>query len=130
MSLTKLVIILAACASLLIAYAAPAAAFNLFGSTCKNNPSAPTCQQAAKQSQTGENPVIHIINVAANIIAAVTAVIAVIMIIISGVTMAASGGSSETVASSRRRIIFALVGIIVVALAWVIVRFITDTLLK
>jgi hypothetical protein len=72
----------------------------------------------------------NIINSAANILAVITGIGAVIMIIIGGLTMVTSAGRSESVATARRRIIYSLVGLVVVALSWAIIRFITDKLIQ
>jgi hypothetical protein len=52
----------------------------------------------------------------------------VIMIIIAGFAMVTSAGNSEAVANARRRIVSAIVGLLIVALAWAIVRFVVDRL--
>jgi hypothetical protein len=46
------------------------------------------------------------------------------MIIVGGVKYVTSGGSSEKTTSAKDTILFAVVGLIVVALAQVIVRFV------
>lgn len=100
----------------------------LFGA-CKTNSStaaSPVCQDQG----TTKNPVNHLIHVTANIVAAVTGIAAVIVIILGGLTMAASGGNTEAVASARRRVTYSLVGLVVVALAWTILTFLTNKLIK
>lgn len=98
----------------------------LFGACNANTQSSPVCQSQGTQT----DPVIHIINVAANIIALLTGIAAVILIIVSGLTMVASGGNQEAVANSRKRITAAIIGLVIVALAWTITRFITDRLVQ
>jgi hypothetical protein len=110
-----------------------ASAFDLFGGACTGNAkNSPSCQQA--QNQGGANNRVtgagNIINVAADILAIVTGIAAIIIIIIGGLTLVTSGGSSEAVTNARRRIIYALIGLVVVALAWTITRFITDRLVQ
>lgn len=113
---------------------APADAFNLFRDACSGDAAnSPACQQAQNEGGANNNRVTgpkNIINVAANILALVTGVAAVIMIIIGGFTMVTSAGNSESVTAARRRIIGALVGLVVVALAWTIIRFATDKLIQ
>jgi len=94
---------------------------------CKDHPDAPTCQNVSAQKT---NPVIDIINSAANIIAVITGVIGILMIILGGFTMVTSGGNTEAVTNSRRRITYALVGMVIVALSWTIIRFITDKIVQ
>lgn len=126
---------------------APVKAFDLFGDqacyttdssgnkmpvTDSNGNPPPTCQQA--QSEGGANNRItgpkNVINIAANILALAAGIGAIIMIIIGGFTMVTSGGNSEAVTGARRRIVGAIAGLIVIALAWVIIRFVTDRLIQ
>lgn len=59
-----------------------------------------------------------------NIFSIVVGVVAVIMIIIGGLKYITSGGDSGNVSSAKNTIIYALVGLVVVALAQFIVRFV------
>jgi hypothetical protein len=110
----------------------PVSAFDLFPSTVCSGQAAksPACQQATGQSGKGGGPVVDIINTAANIIAIITGIGGVIMIIIGGFSLVTSGGNAEAVATGRRRIIYSLVGMLIVAFAWAITRFITDKLIQ
>lgn len=130
----KYVAILAAVFMLLFSSFAPrASAFDLFGSTCQNdkvqggnNNKSPVCtsNNAAKNDDGSKNVVLETIKSAANIIAFISGVIAVIIIIISGLSLIGSGGKSESIANARRRIIYAAVGLAVIALAWTITSFV------
>lgn len=62
-----------------------------------------------------------------NIMSIVIGVIAVIMIIIAGAKYITSGGDSGKVSSAKNSIIYALIGLVIVALAQVIVRFVLKT---
>lgn len=93
---------------------------------CAKNPNATGCSG----SGTTENPVVKIIRSAANILAIATGIAAVILIIVGGITMITSAGNAERVASGRKQIISAIVGLVIVALAWVIVSFVTERLIK
>lgn len=64
------------------------------------------------------------INTIVNILSAVVGIVAVVMIIIGGFKYITSGGDSGNITSAKHTIIYALVGLIIVALAQVIVRFI------
>jgi hypothetical protein len=55
---------------------------------------------------------------------------AVIMIMIAGFTYVTAGGNSEDTKNARNRIIYAGVGLVVIALAWTITRFITNEILS
>jgi hypothetical protein len=61
---------------------------------------------------------------ALNILSIVAAVIAVILIIIGGLKYITSQGDSGSTSSARSTIIYAVVGLIIVALAQVIVNFV------
>lgn len=61
-----------------------------------------------------------------NIISVVVGVVAVIMIIIGGFRYITSGGSSEKVTAAKNTILYGLIGLIIVALAQVIVRFVLN----
>jgi hypothetical protein len=63
-----------------------------------------------------------------NILSVVVGVVAVIMIIIGGFKYITSSGDSNNVASAKNTIIYAIVGLIIVALAQVIVRFVLGAL--
>jgi TRAP-type C4-dicarboxylate transport system permease small subunit len=59
-----------------------------------------------------------------NIFSVIVGVIAVIMIIIGGLKYITSGGESSNVSGAKNTIIYAIVGLVIVALAQFIVRFV------
>lgn len=65
-----------------------------------------------------------IITQAINILSLVVGVTAVVMIIIGGFRYITSGGDSGNVTSAKNTILYAIIGLVVVALAQVIVRFV------
>lgn len=87
------------------------------------------CTQAKGQNKT-DNPVARLLGSVANLIAVLAGVIAVIMIVIAGFQLVTSGGNSEQVTKARGRILGAIVGLIIIALAWTIIRLVTDNVLK
>jgi hypothetical protein len=91
---------------------------------CKVHPKASICQPVAPG-----NPVNHVLKVAADIVALLTGIAAVIIIIIGGFTMVTSAGNTEAVTNARRRIVSALIGLVIVALAWTLVTFAINKLL-
>jgi small neutral amino acid transporter SnatA (MarC family) len=107
-----------------------ALAVNLTSGACDTLSKA---QQAASAvcstPSTTSNPTIHVIHVTADLFGLFTGVVAVIMIIVSGITMITSGGNSEAVGKARKRLINSVIGLIIVALAWTIVIFLTDRLI-
>jgi hypothetical protein len=72
------------------------------------------------------NGVNELLRKAVNIISAVVGVIAVIMIIIGGFKYITSGGESSNVSGAKNTIIYAIIGLIIVALAQVIVHFVLN----
>jgi hypothetical protein len=61
-----------------------------------------------------------------NLLSTVTGIIAVIMIIVGGFRYVTSGGASDKVGSAKNTIVYALIGLIIIALAQVIVRFVLN----
>jgi hypothetical protein len=136
---TKILILMLMGAVILFALPSKAAAFDFFGKPCdasnfnehdpdpakrKSNICGDVSSTAGHTKQ--YNSVLKVINTAANILAMITGVYAVIMVMVGGFSIITSGGNAEKVAAGRRRIIYALVGIVVVALAWVITSFIIN----
>ena len=62
-----------------------------------------------------------------NIISASVGVVAVIMIIVGGFKYITSGGESSNVSGAKNTIIYAIIGLVIVALAQVIVRFVINS---
>jgi hypothetical protein len=63
---------------------------------------------------------------AINMISLVVGVVAVIMVIVGGLKYVTSQGDSSGVSSAKNTILYAVVGLIIVALAQVIVRFVVN----
>ncbi len=61
-----------------------------------------------------------------NVISVIVGVIAVIMIIIGGFRYIASGGKQESVQAAKNTILYAIIGLVIVALAQIVVRFILN----
>ena len=62
-----------------------------------------------------------------NLLSLIVGVVAVIMIIIGGLQYVMSGGDSGKVGNSKNTILYAVIGLVVVALAQIIVRFTVQT---
>ncbi len=84
--------------------------------TCRNNPG---------QANDKLNQIIHTI---INLISVVVGVVAVIMIIVGGLRYITSGGSDTSVTGAKNTILYAVIGLVIVALAQVIVRFVLSKL--
>jgi hypothetical protein len=82
----------------------------------------PTDQCAATSSDATDqiNNIVHTI---VNLLSAVVGIVAVIMIIVGSFRYITSGGNDTSVTSAKNTILYAIIGLVVVALAQVIVRF-------
>lgn len=65
-----------------------------------------------------------------NIISIIVGVIAVIMIIVGGFRYITSGGTAEKVTAAKNTILYGLIGLIIVALAQIIVKFVLNQAVK
>ena len=61
-----------------------------------------------------------------NLLSVIVGVIAVIMIIVGGFRYITSGGKQESVTSAKNTILYAIIGLIIVALAQIIVKFVLE----
>ena len=59
-----------------------------------------------------------------NILSIIVGIIAVIMIIVGGFRYVTSGGKEESVKGAKNAILYAIIGLVIVALAQIIVRFV------
>jgi len=78
------------------------------------------CNVASDEATGRINRVIHTI---VNLLSALVGVVAVIMIIVGGFRYITSGGNDTSVTSAKNTILYAIIGLVVVALAQLIVRF-------
>lgn len=84
--------------------------------------SSDTCQPDT--TNTGTIDLTSTIKLVVNVISMIVGVVAVIMIIWGGMKYITSGGESNKITSAKNTIIYALIGLIIVALAQFIVRFV------
>lgn len=85
------------------------------------------CQgiEASGQScASGDAAMTRVIKAAIDILSIIVGVAAVIMIIISGLRYVTSGGDSSSVSSAKRGLLYAVIGLVITALAQAIVRFV------
>jgi hypothetical protein len=78
------------------------------------------CNAAGVDATTSINNIVHTI---VNILSAVVGIVAVIMIIVGGFRYITSGGNDASVTAAKNTILYAVIGLVVVALAQIIVRF-------
>lgn len=85
------------------------------------NPQAGSCTTSAEGTEDRVNSLITQI---INIISVIVGIVAVIMIIWGGFKYITSGGDSGNVTGAKNTILYAIIGLIIVALAQFIVRFV------
>lgn len=91
------------------------------GTGDQNAPGAGACTGVDETSK-----VNNIITDVINIFSVVVGIIAVIMIIVGGFRYITSGGDSGKVGNAKNTILYALIGLVIVALAQVIVKFVLN----
>lgn len=116
----------------------------MFGSTAPvlaGSPSS-TCPNASDSKgqvlqgigQTGSNcdsgGVANAAKTAVMILSYVAGIAAVIMIVVSGLKFLTSGGDSNAVSSAKNTLVYALVGLVIVAIAQVIVHFVLNAIIN
>jgi hypothetical protein len=84
--------------------------------------------QSEGTCKTGGTQVVDVIKFAINLLSVIVGVASVIMIIIGGFKYVTSSGDSNNIANAKNTIIYAIVGLIVAALAQVIARFVLVSL--
>jgi type IV secretory pathway VirB2 component (pilin) len=101
---------------------------NNSNSVCKSPDasSSPVCQTPKQPN----NPIVNTIRITTSVLALLAGILAVIMIIVSGFTMVTSGGNQEAVTNSRKRITSSIIGLVIVGLAWTIIRIVTDKIIQ
>lgn len=117
-------------------------AFDLFKDPCKDAAASqnlpPTCQQKTAQQVNNTNPVVNIIQKAVNLIAVVAGIAAVIVIIVSGFMFVTAGGVApgqragdpNRVKSAQSTLTGAIIGLVIIAMSWALVTFVTETFIK
>jgi hypothetical protein len=73
---------------------------------------------------TNDVGITNVIKTVVSVLSYIVGVAAVIMIIIGGLRYVTSGGDSNNISSAKNTIIYAIVGLVIAALAQVIVRFV------
>lgn len=79
---------------------------------------------------TNNGPTVNsIINTVVNILSIMVGIVAVIMVIVAGFRYVTSGGDAGKIASAKNTLIYAIVGIVIAAVARPIVQFVLDRVL-
>ena len=107
-------------------YAAAAGAPNISGSLCQGSNLQVGSSSDCSQTSDGTDKINSIITTVINVFSVIVGVVAVIMIIIAGFRYITSGGDSNNVSSAKNTIIYAIIGLVIVALAQFVVRFVLN----
>lgn len=111
---------------LVLATSVPAsAAFDPTNEACKTAPESAACQS---RGNTNVNPVTDTIKRVTNIVGVVAGVVAVFMIIFFGFQFVGSAGDTAKAKSARMGIIFAAVGLAVIALSVPLINIIINAI--
>lgn len=92
--------------------------------TDQNSATANAGQCTAVASEGSTDKVNDTVSLIINIFSWVVGVVAVIMIIVGGFKYITSGGDSGKITSAKNSIIYAIIGLVIVALAQIIVQFV------
>lgn len=93
----------------------------LGGTTCSGNPA---------NDSPGQDAIANVAKDVVNIISLIAGIAAVILIVIAGVKFLTSGGDSGAVSSAKNTLVYAIIGLVVVALAQVIVHFVLNAVIN
>ena len=123
----KLLLLTLSMCSLAFAFAGPASAqVDVFKPVCDKADASGATVCEDKNNQNGRNPFWGADGLLGNIIdilSVIGGIAAVIMIILSGLKFITSGDNPQEISSAKNMIIYAAIGLIVIASAQVIVRF-------
>jgi len=121
-----IVSLLAMATLVFIPFAIPAVASanNITDNLCNGATLTVTNNSGCASTNAAGNSLDTFITELVNIFSIVVGVVAVIMIIIGGFRYITSGGDSNNISSAKNTIIYAIIGLVVVALAQFIVQFV------
>ncbi len=123
----RILFTLAASLGLLVPAAVPAIAgaqVNIQDNLCKGASFDAASADCAADQDAAKTSVTEYIATAINIFSIVVGIIAVVMIIIGGVKYITSGGDAGNVTGAKNTILYAIIGLVIVALSQVIVQFV------
>lgn len=106
--------------------AGPTASAALFNSAKQDACSGTQLTGSGACDATAADKINSIITTVVNILSIIVGIAAVVMIIIGGFRLVTSGGDPNTVSSARKGILYALVGLVVVAFAQFMVKFVLN----
>jgi hypothetical protein len=129
--LKKALVTISALGAILLPVAMPVAVMaqapgspNIENGLCTGANLSTTPETCSNTTATASSKVDTIITTVINIFSLVVGVVSVIMIIIGGLKYITSGGDSGNVSGAKNTILYAIIGLVIVALAQVIVKFV------
>lgn len=119
--LASSLVALAAALGLILAFIPAAVHADAITDLCEgvNIGSSETCGSAASETR-----VSRVVTTAVNIFSIIVGLVAVIMIAVSALKFIISGGEASNINAARSTLLYAVVGLIVVALAQVLIRYV------
>lgn len=110
-----------------LAFASPALAVDPLGNACKDGDAsrAAVCEENKQETVSGTNGVLYRIT---RLIAAIAGVAAVIAMIVGGFMYVLSDGDAGKATTAKNTIIYAAVGLIVIALSYNLIAFVVNRL--
>ncbi|MFI5271284.1 MAG: pilin [Candidatus Saccharimonadales bacterium] len=107
-----------------------ASARNLFSTPCSvsGSQSSATCTGNKNQSSANNNPAITTLRNVTNIVSIVGGAASVIILLIGGMKYVTSDGDTNKITGAKNTIIYALVGLAVIAIAQVIILYVVNQL--
>jgi cytochrome bd-type quinol oxidase subunit 2 len=123
-----IVSLLSALTLLVVPVAVPAlvSAASINDNLCTGATLSTTATTCGSSTSAGTNSINSIITNIVNIFSLVVGITAVVMIIFGGFRYITSGGDSNNVSSAKNTIIYAIIGLVIVALAQFIVQFVLN----
>jgi hypothetical protein len=99
------------------------AAYDPLGDACANAPSSTACLERANNGDriAGNKGIIQTVT---NIVGALAGIAAVVMIVVAGIMLSTAGGDQGKITRARSMILGAVIGVVIVVLAWGITTFI------
>jgi hypothetical protein len=103
---------------------------DLFSTSCNVSgaQSSATCTGQKNQNTAGNNPAIATLRSVTNIISIVGGAASVIILLVGGLKYVTSDGDANKITGAKNTIIYALIGLAVIAIAQVIILFVVNQL--
>lgn len=112
----------------ILAVPASASAFDPFQTVCQTGGSSSSVCTTDAGGSSGTDPVTTKIAEVTELIAYAAGIIAVIIIIVSGIRFMTSGGDSNSVNAARSTLIYAAIGLVVIAVGESLILFVLSKL--